>query len=79
MNNLAYLAYILHCRGILIFQTYMAITCFLSHDADSAINETIAYDMLRRLFRGIYDFLCLCLYQVLASVSSSIDPDIDVM
>ena len=30
----------------LIFGTYMAITCFQSHDADGAINDTIVFDQM---------------------------------
>ena len=33
--------------GILVFLTYMALTCFLSHDADDAINVTTAFVMLK--------------------------------
>ena len=38
MNTLTYVAYMWHFRGLFIFGTYMTITCFLSHDADSDIN-----------------------------------------
>ena len=56
-----------HLRGILVLDTYMAITCFLSHDADGAISDTIAFMMLR-WFRGI-TWLLVPMQILLASVS----------
>ena len=35
-----------HMSGILVFETCMEITCFLSHDADDGINDTTAFVML---------------------------------
>ena len=35
----------------------MAIACFLSHDADNAIDDTIVFVLLRWLFRGIYNLV----------------------
>ena len=40
MSKFAYVTYVA-LKGILIFITYMATTCFLSHDADGAITDTI--------------------------------------
>ena len=50
---LAYVAYIWYFSGTLVFGTHMAITCLLSHDADDAMNDTIALVILKYLFRGV--------------------------
>ena len=47
MNLLVQVAYLWHLRDILVFVLYMAVTCFLWHDADGAINNTITFLMLR--------------------------------
>ena len=58
MDSLAYVAYMQHLRGILVFGMYMTIACLLSHDADGSINDTIAFVMLRRFLEVIYDVWC---------------------
>ena len=40
-------------EGILVFGMYMSKACFLLHDVDGAINDTIAFAILGWLFRGI--------------------------
>ena len=79
INTLAYLAYMRHFRVILLFGTYMTITCFQSHAGDSATKDTITFIMLTWLFRGALWLQLLVLVPVLASVSSAIDDDIGVM
>ena len=50
MNLLELVGCMWHLKGILVFGTYMTITCFLSHDADDAISDTIALVMLMIVF-----------------------------
>ena len=47
MNTLEYMAYMWHFCGILIVCTHIVLTYFLSCDTDNAINDTIAFVMLR--------------------------------
>ena len=42
INTLGYVPYIWHLMGILIVDTYMAITCFLSCDTISSAHELLA-------------------------------------
>ena len=67
-----------HMRDILVIGTYIAITCFLSDDADGAVNDTIAFLLLRWLFRGIMTFVPV-LVLVLASMLCAICDAIGVM
>ena len=59
-------------EGIISFSHVHGSSSFLSHDADGAINYTIAFVMLRWLFRGIILLLVPVLVPVLASVSCAI-------
>ena len=43
MNILVHVMYRWHLRGILVFGIHMAITCFKSHNADGAINDTLHF------------------------------------
>ena len=52
--------------------SWHVVACFLSHDADGAINDTIAFVMLRWLFRGIIWLMAPVLVPVLASVLGAI-------
>ena len=45
-------------EGQIIFLHIHGNNMFLSHDADSVYNDTIAFGMLRWLFIEIYDFWC---------------------
>ena len=47
MNVLAPVAYMWDLRGILVFGMYMAITYFMSNDADRAFNDTSAFQVLK--------------------------------
>ena len=38
----------------------MKLTCFMSHEADGAINDNIVFIMLRLLLRDLHDFWCQC-------------------
>ena len=68
-----------HFRGILVFCSYMAITCLLSHDAESANNDTIAFLLLGWFLRDIKWFFVPVLVLVLASASCATDSIIDVI
>ena len=54
---------------------YMATTYFFSHDADGAISDTIAFLLLRLLFRSLVPVPVL----LLASVSYAIDNATGIM
>ena len=45
---------------ILVFGTYMVITCFLLHDADGAFSDhmTICISHVGKCVEVLYDFLC---------------------
>ena len=60
---------------MLLFVMYMAIACFLSDDAYGAINETIAFVMLRWLFRGIIWLDVPVVVPVLASVKELVSSE----
>ena len=74
----AHVAYLWHLRGILVFGMYMAMTCFLSLDANGASNDSIAFLLLRWLLRSIIWLLVSVLVLVLTSVSCAIDNSIDI-
>ena len=66
-----------HLRGILIFGTYMGITCFQSHNVNGAINDNIVFLLLRWLFRSMIWLSVLGL--VLVSVPCGIDSAIGII
>ena len=67
MYWLKHVTYMWHFRGILVIGINMAKRCLMPHDADGAINDTIAFLMLRWLFRCI-----IWLYYASASTSAGI-------
>ena len=76
---LAQMAYMWHLGSILVFGTYMTMQFFLSHDADCAINDSIAFLLLRWMFRGITWLFVSVLVMVLESLSCATDNAIGIM
>ena len=68
-----------HLRGLLVFGTYMAITCFMSHGANGAINDINVFLMLSWWFRGNMWHFVPVLMMVLASVSCATDDGLGFM
>ena len=62
-----------HMRSILVFDIYMVIMHFLAHDGELAINDTITFLMLKRIFSGIIWLLVTMVVPLVASVSCAID------